>query len=514
MLWGMASCDDQPALVGELNVTQVISTTNQTGQLPSDFILSANITRDSSMIVRADISAMTSTTGVSFTTVNGIKSICSGYLVLQRDDDNYAWNEIVMVSCDDRAKAGATFDALSTQNPPCTLMYSLTSQGCNFTNMDSQLTTQLGTVFTMLSRSASYSFVDRLRNTSAPEYAYVSPNSTTYEGNSGSGSSSGSSSHSSSSTTAMAVLYAITGLIAVLFLFVIVSGAIRVHKHPERYGLGPADAEDNESQGFGSSSQVYANRAKGLARAVLDSIPLVRFQVDANSQSPRMDDSRTEDKEARAESYELQRSANSSDPNIVTTTNVEASRVLIASREEPDCPICFEGFKDGDILRVLPCKHKFHAECVDPWLLNSSSLCPLCRVDLSLSREEQVSEAPPNTVRGENGEQIVIPPGYEIETSMFNRFLDIWNAQLLPRESRQQVLARFHHEAELRRQLTSSRQSDEEQNRSRWVRFVNSRRMLHRRQQSLTTDQAGSEGATSSGATENGSTHQIASNDH
>lgn len=45
------------------------------------------------------------------------------------------------------------------------------------------------------------------------------------------------------------------------------------------------------------------------------------------------------------------------------------------------CPICILDFEDGDDLRILPCegKHKFHVDCVDQWLLELSSSCPLCR---------------------------------------------------------------------------------------------------------------------------------------
>ena len=45
------------------------------------------------------------------------------------------------------------------------------------------------------------------------------------------------------------------------------------------------------------------------------------------------------------------------------------------------CPICITDFEEGDDLRVLPCdgQHKFHRDCVDPWLLQVSSQCPLCR---------------------------------------------------------------------------------------------------------------------------------------
>ena len=45
------------------------------------------------------------------------------------------------------------------------------------------------------------------------------------------------------------------------------------------------------------------------------------------------------------------------------------------------CPICIVDFEEGDDLRVLPCEghHRFHQECVDQWLLELSSSCPLCR---------------------------------------------------------------------------------------------------------------------------------------
>lgn len=44
--------------------------------------------------------------------------------------------------------------------------------------------------------------------------------------------------------------------------------------------------------------------------------------------------------------------------------------------------MCTEDFVRGDNARVLPCDHKFHPDCIDPWLLNVSSTCPMCRVDL------------------------------------------------------------------------------------------------------------------------------------
>lgn len=44
-----------------------------------------------------------------------------------------------------------------------------------------------------------------------------------------------------------------------------------------------------------------------------------------------------------------------------------------------ECAVCLGAFDAAELLRVLPpCRHAFHAECVDTWLL-AHSTCPVCR---------------------------------------------------------------------------------------------------------------------------------------
>lgn len=46
---------------------------------------------------------------------------------------------------------------------------------------------------------------------------------------------------------------------------------------------------------------------------------------------------------------------------------------------EVDCVVCLENLKMGDKCRLLPnCKHSFHVECIDSWLLKTP-ICPVCR---------------------------------------------------------------------------------------------------------------------------------------
>lgn len=47
---------------------------------------------------------------------------------------------------------------------------------------------------------------------------------------------------------------------------------------------------------------------------------------------------------------------------------------------QPTCSICLDDFQYGQTLvRELPCKHIFHPDCIDPFLRENSSLCPLCK---------------------------------------------------------------------------------------------------------------------------------------
>ncbi|XP_041058789.1 RING finger protein 215 isoform X1 [Carcharodon carcharias] len=48
------------------------------------------------------------------------------------------------------------------------------------------------------------------------------------------------------------------------------------------------------------------------------------------------------------------------------------------SQELESCAVCLEEFHKNQCLRVLPCLHEFHRDCVDPWLLLQQT-CPLCK---------------------------------------------------------------------------------------------------------------------------------------
>ncbi|XP_036036879.1 E3 ubiquitin-protein ligase RNF133 [Onychomys torridus] len=61
-------------------------------------------------------------------------------------------------------------------------------------------------------------------------------------------------------------------------------------------------------------------------------------------------------------------------------------RVLKEGDEEVNlngdsCVICFEHYKPNDTVRFLTCKHFFHKNCIDPWIL-AHGTCPMCKCDI------------------------------------------------------------------------------------------------------------------------------------
>ncbi|KAG8067308.1 hypothetical protein GUJ93_ZPchr0005g15566 [Zizania palustris] len=65
----------------------------------------------------------------------------------------------------------------------------------------------------------------------------------------------------------------------------------------------------------------------------------------------------------------------------------EAHRQIVQSSDDGDnrCVICFEDYKEGEDITVMPCssRHRFHEACLSTWFERSRS-CPLCRYELPI----------------------------------------------------------------------------------------------------------------------------------
>ena len=193
----------------------------------------------------------------------------------------------------------------------------------------------------------------------------------------------------------MIILYSITGIITALFLIIIVVGAVRAHRHPERYG--PQNMLGRPRQ----------SRARGIARAMLDTLPIVKFgEREEEKPASQTQAAQTRDIELGETQGETQpRQSTEGDvprtsverreatedqvehegPEAVTTETAAGTGQVPSGEAQTDsnadnglaCSVCTDDFVKGQDIRVLPCNHKFHPECIDPWLLNVSGTCPL-----------------------------------------------------------------------------------------------------------------------------------------
>eukprot|EP00833_Pecoramyces_ruminatium_P005027 jgi/Orpsp1_1/1179059/evm.model.c7180000067774.1 len=86
---------------------------------------------------------------------------------------------------------------------------------------------------------------------------------------------------------------------------------------------------------------------------------------------------------------ELHHTESSASLGAATQEEVDALPIKIFSMKkmkenDPEtCAVCIDDFKDGDKLRVLPCRHEYHVECIDLWLTTRKKFCPICKRNIS-----------------------------------------------------------------------------------------------------------------------------------
>ncbi|KAK3648037.1 hypothetical protein LTR56_007737 [Elasticomyces elasticus] len=259
---------------------------------------------------------------------------------------------------------------------------------------------------------------------------------------------------------AMIILYSITGIITALFLVIIVTGAVRAHRHPERYG--PRNI-------IGRARQ---SRAKGLARAMLETIPIVKFgdreppkAIDvelahgtASRDVPTSSDAAAEPRTSTTATpgealLPTEESATERRSSVGGIAAASSSKQNVNDIDNQGCSICTEDFEVGQDQRVLPCDHRFHPDCIDPWLLNVSGTCPLCRIDLrpQATNEPELDEHgnPIPRAEGAEGEDSMPPPLGQpsVRRSVMMGLMGIRRPDRMSREERVLALRRYRQQA-------------------------------------------------------------------
>ena len=144
--------------------------------------------------------------------------------------ENLKDGDITFISCDPESYTGFlaaadTIKAAVSKKVKAIILYSATAIQCSFNDTngftyDSIYTTIAPIALRTVQESQSDSAKIMLRSTA----------------DSNSSSSSDGFTKSPTTAVAMIILYSITGIITALFLVIILVGAIRAHRHPERYG--------------------------------------------------------------------------------------------------------------------------------------------------------------------------------------------------------------------------------------------------------------------------------------
>ncbi|KAM0329128.1 hypothetical protein ACHAQA_004424 [Verticillium albo-atrum] len=278
-------------------------------------------------------------------------------IMIAADPDNYDLitgpGQIAYLSCDEKndgrsATPNVMLLELMENRPKAIVLYSTVGNWCMLEG--SELPYE--SIFTMADAGDAMQAFNILNGTNEVDVIQV-----TITGNTTSDSSSGSSSGGNNSAVAMSILYSITGLITLLFLVIIGTGAIRAHRYPERYG---------PSSGYGGRPR--QSRAKGLARAVLETIPIVKFgnpepaKPDPNlelenasieprdrpvERAPTTEDGRPQDAPPTGGNPQAQTGAATGAAAL--TTGTDNTRT---GDEHLGCTICTEDFNVGEDVRV------------------------------------------------------------------------------------------------------------------------------------------------------------------
>jgi hypothetical protein len=80
--------------------------------------------------------------------------------------------------------------------------------------------------------------------------------------------------------------------------------------------------------------------------------------------------------------------------SLASASSQRATASLRIIKRERECAICAEEYERGHSVLRLPCRHAYHAACVERWLTSHSS-CPICRKALPSSAPAAATDPPP-----------------------------------------------------------------------------------------------------------------------
>ncbi|KAI3813221.1 hypothetical protein L1987_17940 [Smallanthus sonchifolius] len=74
-------------------------------------------------------------------------------------------------------------------------------------------------------------------------------------------------------------------------------------------------------------------------------------------------------------------------PLPASKSSIDALPTVTVTEEE-DCTICLTEYGAAGEAKELPCKHRYHSDCIMKWLGIHGS-CPVCRYEMPVDEEEK-----------------------------------------------------------------------------------------------------------------------------
>ncbi|XP_024389304.1 uncharacterized protein [Physcomitrium patens] len=90
--------------------------------------------------------------------------------------------------------------------------------------------------------------------------------------------------------------------------------------------------------------------------------------------------------------------------------------------DQEDCSVCLDKFITGQKLLALPCNHKFHPNCLTPWL-EGHEQCPYCRARITMGTSTLIQ---PQQQQQQQQQQRLSAAVVETETSSHTSYFVSW----------------------------------------------------------------------------------------
>ncbi|KAK8478205.1 hypothetical protein V6N13_121981 [Hibiscus sabdariffa] len=135
----------------------------------------------------------------------------------------------------------------------------------------------------------------------------------------------------------------------------------RLHGLPLQLALLDQEFDDLDYETLTALDSDNVPSAASMSEEEINALPVFKYKASA----PQRNDS-------------LMQPASSSNSPQKRQDSINRISIKKGSEDELTCSVCLEQVNAGDFIRSLPCLHRFHANCIDPWLRQQGT-CPVCK---------------------------------------------------------------------------------------------------------------------------------------